>query len=64
MPRYKPSVPIGPKKLHRAPTTQPHSYVAGGGRKDPKWIGAAKRPRAIRRKPVSTGNNPWLKKKK
>ena len=63
MPRYKPSVPIGPKKLHRAPSMYPHSYIAGGGRLDPKWIGAAKRPRPLRRRVVITGNNPWLKKK-
>ena len=60
---YKPSTPRPPKKMHRAPSTQPHSFVSGGGRVDPKWCGAAKRPRTLRRKVVVTGNNPWLKKK-
>ena len=63
MPRYKPSTPLPPKKMHRAPSTQPHSFVSGGGRVDPKWCGAAKRPRVLWRKVVVTGNNPWLKKK-
>ena len=64
MPRYKPSTPRPPKKLHRAPSTQPHSYIAGGGRADPKWPGAAKKAKAIRLRVVSTGSNPYLKKKK
>ena len=63
MPRYKPKSPRPPKKLHRAPSTQTHAYIAGGGRKAPMWCQAAKKTKAIRRKVVSTGNNPWLKKK-
>ena len=64
MPRYKASTPLPPKKMHRAPSTQPHSFIAGGGHKQPKWCGAAKRARPLRRKVVSTGNNAYLKKKK